>query len=681
MIKRLILFLLPLLCAAQVPTSTVKVNPTTGALIDPTAATFKSANSIGSGSGSVTSIAVTGANGIGVSGSPITVSGTVALSLGAITPTTVNGITFSGTGSFSTAGAISFPAVHSVSFTANGATTLTLPETGTLATRDGTETLTNKTMSTSSTWSGNTVGILFGGTGATTASAARNALLPSKTGNAGKVLAVNGGETDYELIAVSGTGTVTSVSASDGNGFDFTVTNPTTTPAISLAMQANYGLTRYGFADRAAVLAATGQFAGQLLASGGAIGFALSTTPGDVAAPVVFGVGQTYWVDAMQFQAAITQTAGTAQLKSLTVSTGNFAVTSGDATISDGLLTQINTATTERGAAFSSGNTSGASPWYFKNTAAAGLSNADFVQSDDIGGLTIGTGNASASARYARKARIESFYGLAGGLGGKSMPLIFAQYGEYSGTDEMHTMAMFDSDNGITFYKFAAASADESAGAAMTIAASGLVTVTNGLTASSGAITTSSSGIDVANTDTTITRSAAGVLAVEGVPLRSPTLGTEQASTSGTSIDFTSIPSGVRKIFITLVGVSTSGTSNLYVQLGDAGGIETSGYTSNAATLGNGAVGAMGATVTAAMLISGTAPVASYTYDGTITLTLEDSSDNTWSSSHLINRSGTVGIYTGAGTKATSAELDRVRITTANGTDTFDAGVINILYQ
>lgn len=50
----------------------------------------------GGGSGSVTSVAVSGSNGIGVSGSPITSSGTISLSLGSITPTTVNGITLSG---------------------------------------------------------------------------------------------------------------------------------------------------------------------------------------------------------------------------------------------------------------------------------------------------------------------------------------------------------------------------------------------------------------------------------------------------------------------------------------------------------------------------------------------------------------------------------------------------------
>ena len=54
---------------------------------------------------------------------------------------------------------------------------------------------------------------------------------------------------------------------------------------------------------------------------------------------------------------------------------------------------------------------------------------------------------------------------------------------------------------------------------------------------------------------------------------------TPATTTSGTAIDITSIPSGTKYIVLSLYGVSTSGTSNLIVQIGDSGGIETSGYT------------------------------------------------------------------------------------------------------
>jgi hypothetical protein len=55
-----------------------------------------------------------------------------------------------------------------------------------------------------------------GGTAASTAAGARTSILPSYSGNAGKVLAVNGGATDAEWIPVSGTGTVTSVGTGTG---------------------------------------------------------------------------------------------------------------------------------------------------------------------------------------------------------------------------------------------------------------------------------------------------------------------------------------------------------------------------------------------------------------------------------------------------------------------------------
>ena len=65
-------------------------------------------------------------------------------------------------------------------------------------------------------WKGTEVGLSYGGTGASTASQARGNILPSYTGNGGKVLAVNVGATDTEWIAAGGTGTVTSVGTGTG---------------------------------------------------------------------------------------------------------------------------------------------------------------------------------------------------------------------------------------------------------------------------------------------------------------------------------------------------------------------------------------------------------------------------------------------------------------------------------
>jgi len=148
--------------------------------------------------------------------------------------------------------------------------------------------------------------------------------------------------------------------------------------------------------------------------------------------------------------------------------------------------------------------------------------------------------------------------------------------------------------------------------------------------------------------------------------------GTAQNSTSGTSIDFTSIPSWVKRITVMFDGVSTNGTSPICIQLGDSGGIETTGYnggsTNQTPTYVANTVGLnINAGTTAAAQIMGHA-------------ILTNISGNTWvlSSGSQISANN---ITAAGGSKATSATLDRVRITTVNGTDTFDAGSINILYE
>lgn len=148
------------------------------------------------------------------------------------------------------------------------------------------------------------------------------------------------------------------------------------------------------------------------------------------------------------------------------------------------------------------------------------------------------------------------------------------------------------------------------------------------------------------------------------------TQGTAVASTSGTSIDFTGIPSWAKRITVMFSGVSTSGTSIPLVQLGDSGGIETTGYNGTIITT------AMTSYAGFAFYTSWSAATLA---NGIMTLCLLDSTSNTWSMNANIAITGAVG-YAG-GAKALSATLDRVRITTVNGTDTFDAGTINIMYE
>jgi hypothetical protein len=153
------------------------------------------------------------------------------------------------------------------------------------------------------------------------------------------------------------------------------------------------------------------------------------------------------------------------------------------------------------------------------------------------------------------------------------------------------------------------------------------------------------------------------------------TSGTAEDSTSGTSIDFTSIPSLVKRITVMFNSVSLSGTSNFLIQLGDSGGVEDTGYVCTGQSL-SGGVGSNSVTSTAGMIIaSGSGTVA---LSGHMVLTLIGS--NLWISSHVGKLLTGAGCF-GGGNKTLSDTLDRIRITTVNGTDTFDAGSINILYE
>ena len=153
--------------------------------------------------------------------------------------------------------------------------------------------------------------------------------------------------------------------------------------------------------------------------------------------------------------------------------------------------------------------------------------------------------------------------------------------------------------------------------------------------------------------------------------------GTAVASTSGTSIDFTSIPSWVKRITVMFNGVSTNGSSIIQVQLGTSGGITTSGY------LGNGFISASGfagaGTVNSAGFITGGNGGAGYVRSGIMNIAIL--TGNTWASSLTFGDQVNNYVYWGGGCVPLSGTLDRVCITTVNGTDTFDAGSVNILYE
>lgn len=154
------------------------------------------------------------------------------------------------------------------------------------------------------------------------------------------------------------------------------------------------------------------------------------------------------------------------------------------------------------------------------------------------------------------------------------------------------------------------------------------------------------------------------------------TQATSQASTSGTSIDFTGVPSWVKRITVMFNGVSTNGTSNKQIQLGDSGGFETTGYLGASVQLTD-AASVNAATITTGFGIR--SPLAADTINGAVVIT--NLTSNTWVAQGALTDSSRGAGYLVGGAKALSDVLTQVRITTVNGTDAFDAGSINILYE
>ena len=152
--------------------------------------------------------------------------------------------------------------------------------------------------------------------------------------------------------------------------------------------------------------------------------------------------------------------------------------------------------------------------------------------------------------------------------------------------------------------------------------------------------------------------------------------GTSQVTTSGTSKDFTGIPSWVRCITIVFNSVSLSATANLLVQLGISTGIETTGYAS-ASSYASAAVDSSAANSTSGLIVR--AGLAAASIGGIMQLV--NISGNIWVASFTGARTdGNASAIIGGGTKTLTGVLDRVRITSTS-TDTFDLGSVNIFYE
>lgn len=145
---------------------------------------------------------------------------------------------------------------------------------------------------------------------------------------------------------------------------------------------------------------------------------------------------------------------------------------------------------------------------------------------------------------------------------------------------------------------------------------------------------------------------------------------------SGTAVDFTGIPSWAKRVTIVFSDVSTNGASAILIRLGTSGGVDTTGYASTGVTTGGTNI-VTGSSSTAGFVFPGAD--AALVRQGVITLT--KITGNSWVLSAIAGFSNTTYVVVSGGSKTLSGSLNRVRITTANGTDTLDAGTINIMWE
>jgi hypothetical protein len=149
---------------------------------------------------------------------------------------------------------------------------------------------------------------------------------------------------------------------------------------------------------------------------------------------------------------------------------------------------------------------------------------------------------------------------------------------------------------------------------------------------------------------------------------------TAQASTSGAVIEFANIPSWAKRITVMYAGVSLSGTSNPIIQLGTAPSTyTTSGYLGSATTGAGTSIN-----MSDGFIISSSSSAADIAHGISV---LTNLSGLIWSYSSLIGYSNQAATRYAAGSITMASTVDRIRIQATNGTDTFDAGTINIMYE
>lgn len=209
---------------------------------------------------------------------------------------------------------------------------------------------------------------------------------------------------------------------------------------------------------------------------------------------------------------------------------------------------------------------------------------------------------------------------------------------------------------------------------ALSLAASAALQAWHGKTAPSGTVVGTSDSQTLTNK--TLTSPAINTATYDGRSTPSVINSGTQQTLSGSSVTFSSIPAGVKRITIMISGMNfASGTGNVVLTLGDSGGLETTGY---AATCSGVTATADTQSTTAGfqMILDYTA---SQSFSGSIILSLQNSTSNRWVAQGIISSHVDILVsYFISGTKDLSATLDRLQIAAQ---DNFDAGTINISWE
>ena len=164
---------------------------------------------------------------------------------------------------------------------------------------------------------------------------------------------------------------------------------------------------------------------------------------------------------------------------------------------------------------------------------------------------------------------------------------------------------------------------------------------------------------------------------LNGVATMGPLVSFAAVAASGTSVTFTGIPSWVKRVTISLSGVTLSSTSAPRFRIGPSGGVETSGYLGSVTTA-VGSVASQNWTTGFDCYSTGSG----YLSHGSLILTLIDSTANTWAGQGIIGMSGENRTHIIAGSKSiTGGPLSVVSVTTLSGTDTFTSGKIGVMYE